>query len=244
MSPMLGFNPSMRSILTFAMLPLLAPAGLPPVSGSVVRNTVSARSSPSGLSQKRSRAEAEKIDLHFTGEVSNGHAFEYNMGQGLVFRLVPPANATDTGWIIEVFPKPEPDDGPVELSAIATPPYHVYNARILATLYGRSANEIVQLKDRTFFFVRSIDDEHRAEEVVNAAFYPTDLSDQEKVRIAAEKHEIQVSRGAFRIVKAHTGRARNLNDLGQINSIRFEVNIQFSPGLTMADIIARVARPQ
>jgi hypothetical protein len=191
-----------------------------------------------------SRAEAEKIDVHFTGEVVNGKTFRYAIGRGLIFLLAPPANATDAGWIIEIVPQDEPASGPIEFSSVATPPYHVYNDRVIATLYGRSAREIAQLKDRTFFFVHSVDDEHRAEEVVNAAFYPTDLSDQEKVRIAAERDEVKVSKGELHIVKAHTGSAKNLNDLGAINSIRFEVDIEFAPGLTMADIIARVARPR
>lgn len=198
-----------------------------------------------GSHQKHNpRAQAEKVDVHFTGEVSLGKAFEYDIGRGLVFRLVPPPNASDAGWTIEIVPKTEPEDGPVEFSAIATPPYHVYNDRIIATLYGRSASEVVQLKDRTFFFIHSLDDEHRAEEVVNAAFYPTDLSDQERVRIAAEQHDVRVSKGELRILKSHTGRSKTLNDLGAINWIRFEVGIEFSPGLTMADIIARVVRPQ
>ncbi|HLV94277.1 MAG TPA: hypothetical protein VKS44_03725 [Candidatus Acidoferrales bacterium] len=198
-----------------------------------------------GSQQKHNpRAQAEKVDVHIAGAVSLGKAFEYDIGRGLAFRLVPPANASDAGWIIEIVPKTEPEDGPVEFSAIATPPYHVYNDRIIATLYGRSASEVVQLKDRTFFFVRSVDDEHRAEEVVNAAFYPTDLSDQERVRIAAEQHDVTVSKGELRILKSHTGRSKTLNDLGAINWIRFEVDIEFSPGLTMADIIARVVRPQ
>lgn len=198
-----------------------------------------------GSRQKHNpRARAEKVDVHFAGAVSLGKVFERDIGHGLVFRLVPPATASDAGWMIEIVPKTEPEDGPVEFSAIATPPYHVYNDRIIATLYGRTASEIVQLKDRSFFFVHSLDDEHRAEEVVNAAFYPTDLSDQERVRIAAEQHDVRVSQGELRILKSHTGRSKTLNDLGAINWIRFEVDIEFSPGLTMADIIARVARPQ
>jgi hypothetical protein len=194
--------------------------------------------------KSESRAAAEKTDVHFAGQVSLGKAFEYDIGQGLLFRLVPPANASDAGWVIEIVPKTEPADGAIDFSAIATPPYHVYNDRIIATLYGRSASEIVRLKNRTFFFVHSVGDEHRAEEVVDAAFYPTDLLDQERVRIAAERRDVKVSKGELHISKSHTGRSKTLNDLGAINWIRFEVDIEFSPGLTMADIIARVVRPR
>jgi hypothetical protein len=205
---------------------------------------------PSGLRARGSRqkhashAEAEKVDLHITGEVSRDKVFERDMGRGLVFRLAPPANASDIGWVIEVVPKAEPEDGPIEFSSIATPPYHAYNDRIIATAFGRSASEVVRLKDRTFYFVQSVHDEHRAEEVVNAAFYPTDISDQERVRVAAEQREIPISKGELHILKAHTGQSKIMGDLGGIDWIRFEVDIEFSPGLTMADIIARVARPE
>lgn len=231
--------------LTLAILTAFLPSAAPTEAVAKFAERSSVRIAAfTPRQQHPSPAQADKVDVHFTGEVTNGKPFQFDIGRGLVFLLVPPANATDAGWIIEIAPEDEPPGGPIEFSAVATPPYHVYNDRIIATLYGRSAKEIVQLKDRKFFFVHSVNDEHRAEEVVNAAFYPTDLSDQEKVRIAAERDEVKVSKGELHILKAHTGRAKNLNDLGAIDSIRFEVDIEFSPGLTMADIIARVVRPR
>ncbi|HXW54707.1 MAG TPA: hypothetical protein VEJ67_03080 [Candidatus Cybelea sp.] len=200
---------------------------------------------PAPAAQKHpSRSELEKIDLHIAGEVSQGKAFEYDIGHGLLFRLATPANAPDAGWLIEVVPKTDPVDGPIEFSEIATPPYHVYNDRCLATACGRSASEVIQLKDRVFYFVQSVDDEHRAEEVVNAAFYPTDTSEEERVRVAAEQRQIRVGKGELRLLKSHVVRSRTIPEVGSIDSIRFEVDFEFAPGLTMADIIARVARPQ
>lgn len=192
----------------------------------------------------RAQAEKEEVDFHLTGEVANGKTFQQDIGHGLIFRLVPPGNATDAGWMIQIAPKTEPEDGPIEFSSIATPPYHAYNDRIIAIAYGRSAGEILHLKDRVFFFVQSSDDEHRAEEVVNAALYPTDLSDQERVRIAGERGAIRVSRGELHILKSHISHGPMFGDPGGIDWIRFEVDFEFSTGLTMADIVARVAHPQ
>jgi hypothetical protein len=189
----------------------------------------------------QSPAEAERIDLHIASEVSPGKNFEQDIGHDLLFRLEPPSDSADTGWIIEIVPKSEPDDGPIEFSGIATPPYRTYNDRYIATVYGRSATEVVNLKYRTFFFVQSIDDEHRAEEVVNVALYPTNASDEEKVRAAGEQSQIRLGKGELRILKSRTGRR---SDVGTIDWLRFEVDIEFSPGLTMANIIARVAHPQ
>jgi hypothetical protein len=190
-----------------------------------------------------SRADLEKFDLHISGEVSAGKIFEQDIGHGLLFRLAPPSNDANAGWLIEIVPKTE-SDGPIEFSSIATPPYHAYNERDIAAVYGRVASDVVALKDRTFFFVQSEEDEHRAEEVVNAALYPTSISDEERIRVAGEKTQIQVGKGEFRILKSHLNHGRSLNDAGTIEWLRFELNIEFSSGLTMADIIARVARQQ
>lgn len=195
-------------------------------------------------SQKhQSRAESEKVDFHITGEVSNGKAFQQDIGHDLLFRLVPPSNGENAGWLIEIVPKSYPDDDPIEFSTIATPPYNAYNERCIATVYGRAANEAVNLKDRTFFFVELTDDEHRAEEVVNAALYPTNVSDEERVRVAAEQPQIHLGKGELHILKSRINRGRSINDAGTIDWMRFDVNIEFSTGLTMANIIARVAHP-
>jgi hypothetical protein len=189
------------------------------------------------------RAEAEKIDLHIVGEVSGERTFEQDIGHDLLFRLTPPQGGENAGWIVEVVPKMERDDGPIEFSAVATPPYHAYNERCVATVYGRSASDVVKLKDRAFFFVESIDDEHRAEEVVNAALYPTNISDEDRVRIAEEQKQIRLGKGELHILKAHIGRSQ-VNDWGTIDSLRFGLDIELSSGVTMANIIARVARPE
>jgi len=211
----------------------------------VPQSAFAATLGPHAVPQKHeSRADLEKFDLHITGEVSRGQIFEHDIGHDLLFRLVPPAADENAGWIIEIVPKTAPDDGPIEFSSIATPPYHTYNERDIAAVYGRAAGDAVMLKDRTFFFVQSVDDEHRAEEIVNAALYPTSISDEERVRVAAEKTQIQVGKGEFRILKSHINHGRSMNDPGGIDWLRFELNIRFSSGLTMANIISRVAHQQ
>jgi hypothetical protein len=205
----------------------------------------SGQSAPAAPAQKHeSRAESEKVDLHIVGDVSGAQIYEQDIGHDLLFRLVPPIGGNQAGWVIQVVPKNESEDDPIEFSATATPPYHTYNERYIATVYGRSAADVVNLKDRHFFFVESVDDEHRAEEVVNLALYPTNVSDEDKVRILEEQKEIQLGKGELRILKARTGRGKNSGDPGTIDSIHFELNIQFSSGVTMDNIIARVARPQ
>jgi hypothetical protein len=218
---------TLPALITFLLVSLLAFPG-----------AFGARAIPQ---KHESRAGQEKFDAHIDGEVSRGQTFEQDIGQGLVFRLVPPADDANAGWIIQIVPKVQPDEGSVEFSSIATPPYHAYNTRYLASVYGRVVSDVLALKDRPFFFVHSADDEHRAEEVVNAALYPTNLSDEEKVHAAGERTQIQLGKGELRILKTRINHGR---DAGSIDWLRFEVNIQFSSGLTMADIISRVARQE
>lgn len=215
-------------------------AGLPSIAAS--NSAAEAEAAVSGSHKKK--AEAEEVDFHVTGQVEHGKMFQQNIGHGLLFELVPPANAPDAGWIIEIAPVDQPSSGSIEFTQIATPPYHTYNSRIIVPAYGRSAADVVNLKDRTFFFVDSVNDEHRAEEVVNAAYYPTDVSDQERVRVVAEERNLRVSKGELHILKSHTTHGQAFGGFGEIEWIRFEVDIQFSPGLTMADVLARVVRPQ
>lgn len=235
-------NPFALAILAFAWF-LAFSDGLDSRSWSIHDPAPSGKREALSSSQKhQSRAEAEKVDLHIIGEVSGDKVFEQDIGHGLLFQLVPPEGGGNAGWIVEIVPKAEPDDGPVEFSAIATPPFHTYNERCIATVYGRSAADVVNMKDRKFFFVHSLDDEHRAEEVVNAALYPTNVSDADKVRIVAEQREIQLGQGELRILKARVG--HKISDFGTIDWLRFELDIEFSSGVTMANIIARVARPE
>ncbi len=227
----------MLATLAGFFLPSSQPAALP-------THAALSASSIFGSQKKKKRAEAEEVDFRITGEVAHGKAFTQNIGHGLVFELVPPSNAPDAGWIVEIVPEDQPASGPIEFSQIATPPYHTYNDRIIVPAYGRSAADVANLKDRTFFFVDSVNDEHRAEEVVNAAYYPTDISDRERVRVAAEEREIHVSKGELHILKAHTSRSQEFGGPGILDWIRFELDIEFSPGITMADILSRVIRPQ
>ena len=194
--------------------------------------------------KRQSSAEVEKIDVHIAGEITRGKTFQQDIGHGLVFRLAPSQPWPDVGWKVEITPKTEPDDGPIEFSAVATPPYRMYNPRYLEASYGNSAKDAVQMTPRVFYFAQSVDDEHRAEECLNAAMYPTDVSDEEKVRVVAEQGLIQLGKGELRILKSRIGHGKTMTDAGTIDYLRFEVDLEFSSGLTMANILARIVRPE
>lgn len=196
------------------------------------------------VQQKESRAEAEKKDFHFIGEVARGKEFAEDIGHDLVFRLGTTPGYTDIGWKIEIVPRTMPEDGPVEFSAVATPPYRSYNPRYLEATYGNTAKMAVGITPRAFYFVESVDDEHYAEECLNAAMYPTNVSDEEKVRVVQEQGHILLGKGELHILKSRIGRGKNPGDAGTIDWLRFSVDIEFASGKTMGDILAVIARPQ
>jgi len=175
-------------------------------------------------------------EIRFTGEAVRGQPFERDIGHNLTFRLTPATSDEGGGWVIEILPPVEQPDDPVEFSAIATPPYHAYNDRYVAAAFGYSAKEAVHATLRKFYFVQSVNDEHIADEVVNAALYPSTVSDGDKLRIAAEAAGVKLGRGELRILHSRITPGKGEPDT--IAWIKFEVVLNFSPGITLQDVLA------
>jgi hypothetical protein len=182
-------------------------------------------------------------DLEFTGEVERGKTYIHEIGHDLQFRLEVASEGAFAGWDISITPKTQPKDGPIEFSAIATPPYHNFNERYIETIYNFTAQEILEISPRRFNFVLSLDDEHRAEEVVNAILYPNSVSDDDKQRIAISSANIELGTGEFLIQKSRVTSIKDPLYPGSIEYIKFEVRLKFPPGLTMAQVLAPVETP-
>jgi hypothetical protein len=182
-------------------------------------------------------------DLQFTGEIDRGKTYIHDIGHGLQFRLEVSSLGDYAGWDISITPKTQPSDGPIEFSAIATPPYHNFNDRYLNITYNFSAQEIVEMSPRRFNFVMSIDDEHRAEEVVNALLYPNSVSDDDKQRIAVSSTNIQLATAEFSIVKSRISSNKDPLYPGSIAWLSFEVKVKFPPALTLAEVLAPTEPP-
>lgn len=183
------------------------------------------------------RAEAEASEVRFSGEVLAGKQFIYDIGHGLVFGLQTLTGEGGDGWVIEIVPTVQAQDDPVEFSEIATPPYHFYNDRYLAAAYGYSAKEAIQMTTRKFNFVMSVADLQKANDVLNAALYPSAASDEEKDRIARESAGVQLGHGEFHITHSHVTLGKG-DVPDSIDVLKFEVVVNFSPGLTLAQVLA------
>ena len=184
-----------------------------------------------------------EADLVFTGEIERGKTYIHDIGHDLQFRLNVAADGDYAGWDISITPKTQPTDGPIEFSAIATPPYHNFNERYIETIFNFTAKEILEMSPRTFNFVLSVDDEHRAEEVVNAMLYPNSVSEDDKQRIAMSSANIQLATGELAIQKSRVTSLKDPLYPGSIEYIKFEVKLKFPPVLTMAQVLAPVETP-
>ncbi len=182
-------------------------------------------------------ATPDTSQIRFEGEILRGQIFEHDIGHGLVFRLTPATSDEGGGWVIEVLPAVEPADETIEFSEIATPPYHAYNDRYLAAAFGYSAREAVQITVRKFYFVQSVEDQHRAADVVNVTLYPGTASEREKIRAADEATSVNVGRGQLRIIhsKIAAGKAGVPDTIAWV---KFEVVLDLSPGFTMRQVLA------
>ncbi len=185
----------------------------------------------------RAQAPADSSELRFAGEVTRGQAFTRDLGHNLFFRLTPATSDEGGGWVIEILPPVEPADDPIEFSGIATPPYHAYNDRYIAAAFGYSSKEALQSPLRKFNFVESVEDQQRASEVVNAALYPSTVGESDRPRIAAESAALMLGTGQLRILKSRITSGKD-GTPDVIAWIRFEVALNFSPGLTLQQILA------
>ncbi|HEV3481406.1 MAG TPA: hypothetical protein VGR97_03670 [Candidatus Acidoferrales bacterium] len=189
-----------------------------------------------------SAAAPASSQIRFEGEILRGQIYEHDIGHGLVFRLTPATSDEGGGWVIQILPAAEATDETIEFTEIATPPYHAYNDRYLAAAFGYSAREAVQITVRKFYFVQSVEDQHRAADVVNVTFYPGTASEAEKVRAAGEAVSVNLGRGQLRIIhsKVAPGKAGVPDTIAYV---KFEVVLDFSPGFTMRKVLAPRAEP-
>lgn len=169
--------------------------------------------------------------------MERGKKFEHDIGHGLMFQLTPDADAPDTGWTIEIVPKSRASSGEDEFSAIVTPPYHFFNLRYLDTSYGTTAKESVGISPRTFNFAQSPEDARAALEIVNSEIYPNHASRQELDRLARRAAKIQLGTGELNILDSRITPGKNQGDTGTIDWLKFEVEIRFSTGLTLAQVL-------
>lgn len=184
-----------------------------------------------------SPASPDPAEVRFTGEVLRGQIYEHDVGHDLVFRLTPATSDEGGGWVIGIWPAMEPPDEVIEFAEIATPPYHSYNERYLAGAAGYSAHEAIQITTRKFYFVESVHDEHVASEVVNAALYPSSVSDAEKGRIDTESANLKLGSGELRILRSRVTPGKG-GDPETIAWVKFEVTLKFSPGITLQSVLA------
>jgi hypothetical protein len=104
-----------------------------------------------GLAAAPGPQRCEKVVL--LGEVSAGHEWKADFGQGWVFRVLPiqAGQAGYSGWDL-VVDREQPMGYPDAL-LVATPPYDSINEREVGTTYGLRAQDAIGWNPRTFHFL-------------------------------------------------------------------------------------------
>jgi hypothetical protein len=192
--------------------------------------------------EDKSQPLADSSQVRFAAEVLRGQIYEHPVGHNMVFRLTPAVSDEGGGWVIGMLPSVEPADEPLEFAEVATPPYHGYNQRYLAATAGYSAREAVAVTMRQFYFVQSVADHHLASEVVNAVLYPSTVSDDEKSRIRTESTGIELGSGQLHILRSRISPGK-AGEPDTIAWLKFEVVLDFSPGITLQSVLAPKRAP-
>ena len=183
------------------------------------------------------RKQNEPAELTFGGEVTLGQAYEREIGYGLIFRLTPMRDDTDSGWQIEIVPRLQRAGSPADFAAIATPPYHFANPLNVDTSYGITAAEAVAQSKRPFYFVRTMADFRAAEDAVNLALYTTDAPQAEQDRINDAAGKVEVGSGELRILESRLIPPVGKDPLGKIAWMKFEVKLKFHSGIMMGQVL-------
>lgn len=167
--------------------------------------------------------------LKFRGHILRGQAFEQNISQTLVFRLIP----HQYGWQIWIGNKTKPLDDYV---GVVTPPYYGMNARFIEGWHFRNSDnsgpnelgpKVVQApqRERRFYFVLN-------EQDYKAAYEGLDTRDvtskEERKKRWARREELNPQRGKLTITHLDLGNLV-LDEKARIETMEFEVELSLPP---------------
>jgi hypothetical protein len=169
--------------------------------------------------------------IHFSGQLSRGETFRKEISKDLVFALVP--NTIDpeaiSGWTITISPE---GDHPRECNDfvwVVMPPYRSYNPRYLDTSYGTTAEEAMKFSPRDFNFVLNCSDYKQEEARVDRLLWSYNYTN-EQVQEAQEKLGTSPQGSGRLWIRDYkispAPKPAGDRNLGQIDSIRFEVEIE------------------
>ena len=181
-------------------------------------------------------AQSAKPDLVIKGQLSAGKSFQRDIGHDLIFRLVPSPASFGNGWDIQIVPKGTPAGGFEEYATVATPPYHLYKPTYLNASYGVTARQAIAMSPRKFQFVETPEDSQAAAVVVNTIVYSVDWP-AHKAALESEAEKIPVGVGELKIIRARTTPAKNNEDLGSIDWIKFQVSIWMHSGVSLEQVL-------
>jgi hypothetical protein len=157
------------------------------------------------------------------GEVADGDAFEAPIGRGLWLVLMSERDPQVSGWRLEIRGAPDrlDDDHVYPVS----PPYRSVTPRDIGTMFGRSADEILEFRERPFNFVTTRADQHVAQREVRMYLWPSGLPPGADERAIVRLSLLKLGRGVLTILDGRKG-TRLVNEPHEIVEwFRFRVDL-------------------
>ena len=156
--------------------------------------------------------------LRFPGEVSNGEAYQREIGAGVVLRLRP----TNTGWTIGIVPKVQCEEYE-DWASVVNPPYRGYNDLILDAAYNVKAKQAVALSPRKFSFVLTCEDYKRESGQLAIVLWPYRYSQQAVDNALAKLGTSPQGKATLTIVQSQVSASNDGND--KIDWLKFSVAV-------------------
>ena len=174
---------------------------------------------------------AKNRSIRFSGQLARGETFRKELNKDLIFALIPETSdrGAISGWTITVSPQGGNTRECKDFVWVVTPPYRGYNASYLDNSYGTTAEQAMKFSPRHFKFVLNCSDYQKEADRVDRILWSYNYAEAEVQEAQEQLGTSAHGSGRLWIRKYKISRSPRLaggKDLGQIDSISFEVQIE------------------
>jgi hypothetical protein len=170
--------------------------------------------------------------IRISGEVHRGERFRGPVGSHMVFALEPYAG-NDSGWTIRLMPGTDAKSMSMDCIGAVSEPLHGDKNREIEPP-DDVAKEPIKWKPREFEFVPDTASCRTAWDLMNLVYYPSKLTDEQRAEAGEKLGKIPTGHGKFTVLDSLLRPAGNPNDIGSIEWMKFEVEMNFPSSSTQA----------
>lgn len=164
--------------------------------------------------------------VRFNGEVSRGARFRAPIGSNMYFTLEPYAG-NDSGWSIRLTPGTDPKSQSIDCIGAVAEPLHGDKNLEIEPPANLATQKSIDWKPREFEFVPDAANCSIAWDLMNAVYYPSKLTDEQRTEAGEKLAKIPVGHGRFTIIQSILQPPKVANETGSIQWLKFEVELNF-----------------